>query len=138
MFLVAALFFLLALALVGITTIPILLSLLVVCAVVFRKSWVFFLAFILGFILDLLLLRPPGQTGLFLILFISIVFLYERKFETRTKTFVFISTFLGSLIYLWLFGYNQVLMQALVNSLLAVLFFRFVIPNLFRDLVPRS
>ncbi len=129
MFLVAALFFLLALALVGITTIPILLSLLVVCAVVFRKSWVFFLAFILGFILDLLLLRPPGQTGLFLILFISIVFLYERKFETRTKTFVFISTFLGSLVYLMIFGYNNVLIQAFINAVVGIFLFKFLISN---------
>lgn len=108
----------------GITTIPVLLSLLVVCAVVFRKSWVFFLAFGLGFLLDLFLLRPLGQTGLFFSILILALFLYERKFETRTLTFVFFASFLGSIIYLMIFGYNNVLIQSALNAIVGVLFFK--------------
>lgn len=110
----------------GITTIPFFLGLLVVCTVVFRKSWVFFWALGLGLFLDLISIRVLGYTGLMLTIFVFLIRLYEKKFETQTLTFVFISTFLGSLVYLQIFGYQQILLQSLINSLFAVLFFKFL------------
>jgi|SRR3989344_1024098 len=120
--------------LIGITTIPLPIPLLVIYAVVFRKSWIFFLAFGLGLLLDLFLLRSLGQTGLIFILLIFLVFLYEKKFETQTLTFVFFSTFLGSFIYLVVFGYNNALVQSFVNAVIGILFFKF----LWLKLDPRS
>jgi len=114
----------------GVTTIPFSVGLLAVGAVVFRKSRVFFLALGLGLFLDLAMIRPLGYTSLVLITFVFLIRLYERKFETQTSTFVFISSFLGSLIYLQLFAYNQVLLQALINALLAIILFRFCHPEL--------
>lgn len=133
--LILSLLMLFSMFLSGITTIPFFLGLLVVATVVFKKSWVFFLALILGLFLDLVMVRSLGQTGLFLILFTFLLFLYERKFETRTFPFVFISTFLGSMTYLMIFGYQNVVLQSLANSLLAVLLFKisgrllFLIPD---------
>jgi hypothetical protein len=110
----------------GITTIPFSIGLLAVSAVLFKKSRVFFLAFGLGLFLDLIMIRLLGYTSLVLTIFVFILFLYERKFETQTVAFVFISTFLGSFSYLWLFGYQMVFWQALVNALITILAFRLI------------
>lgn len=128
------LFFLLIMLLSSLTTIPFSIAILVVCAVIFKKSWVFFAAFLLGLFLDLSMLRPLGQTGLMFALFIFIVSLYERKFETQTLTFVFFTIFLGSTIYLMVFGYNNVLLQTFINAVIGVLLFKF----LWLKLGPRS
>lgn len=123
MLLVFILFFL-SIIMSGITTIPFFLGLLVVCTVVFKKSWVFFLALGLGLFLDLITIRALGYTALVLVIFVFLIRLYERKFETRTAAFVFISTFLGSLAYLRIFDYQQILLQSLLSSLFAVLLFK--------------
>jgi len=124
MLLIFVLLFLASLTFSGITTIPLAVPLLIVCSVIFRKPSVFFIAFILGLLFDLFLLRPLGQTGLFFIIAIFTVFIYERKFEIQTATVVFFSSFLASLIYLMVFKYDNVLIQSFVSSLLAILLFR--------------
>jgi len=111
-------------AISGITTIPFSIGLLAVSTVLFKKSWVFFLALGLGLFLDLISIRSLGYTGLIFTIFVFLIWLYERKFEIQTTAFVFISTSLGSLAYLKIFDYQQIFPQALVNSLLAILFFK--------------
>ena len=123
------LFFFIFAVLSGITTIPLAVSLLVVGSVFFRKSWVFFAAFGIGLLLDLFFLRDLGSTALMLIFFVLLIHLYERKFETRTIVFVFVSSFLGSFFYLQVFGYQQILMQSFADSLLAVLLFKILIKH---------
>ena len=110
----------------GITTIPFPIGLLAIVTILSKKPWVFFLALGLGLFLDLISIRALGYTSLALTIFVFILFLYERKFETRTIAFVFISTLLGSAIYLIIFGYQQIFLQSLVNSLLAVLIFKII------------
>lgn len=116
----------------GITTVPFFIGLLTIATVLFKKPWVFFLALGLGLFLDLILIRSLGHTALVLTIFVFLLFLYEKKFETQTVAFVFISTFLGSIFYLWLFEYQMVILQALVSAIVAVVFFR-VILNSFQD-----
>lgn len=123
--------FFLSIVAISLTTIPFPLAVLGVSAVIFRKSWVFFAAFLLGLIIDLFQLRFLGQTALFFVIFVFLLFLYRRKFETQTLTFVFFATFLGSFSYLWLFGYQMVFLQAFVNGLISIIFFR-VMLNLFQ------
>lgn len=123
MFLIFILFFLLIIAFSGITTIPLAIVLLVVVTVLFKKSWVFFVAFFLGLFLDLILIRPLGYTGLVFTIFVFLIWLYERKFETQTLTFVFFATFIGSIFYLWLFGYRMVFLQAFITALSAIVLF---------------
>ena len=110
----------------GITTIPLSVGLLAVNTVIFKRSWVFLLAFGLGLFADLIWVRTLGYSSLMLTIFVFLIRLYERKFETQTATFVFISTLLGSTIYLMVFGYNNVLIQSLVNALFAILVFRLI------------
>ena len=125
MFPIFILFFLLII-ISSLTTIPLSIAVLSVITVLFEKSWVFFAAFLLGLFLDLFGLRPLAQTSLFFVLFVFIIWLYERKFETQTLTFVFFSSFLGSLIYLIVFRYNNILFQAFVSALFAVLVFHLI------------
>jgi hypothetical protein len=124
MLLIVILLTLFTLLVSGITTIPFSLGLLAASAAVFRNSWVFFLALGLGLFLDLISLRFLGLTGLILIIYVLLIRLYERKFETKTSVFIFIFSFLGSLIYLNIFDYSQIFLQSFVNSLFAVLFFK--------------
>ena len=128
------LFFLVTILSSSLTTIPFSIALLVAATVIFKKSWVFFAAFLLGLFLDLSLLRALGQTGLVFTVFIFIISLYERKFEAQTLTFVFSAVFIGSLIYLKIFDYQQILIQSVINSFLGVLLFKF----LWLKLGPRS
>lgn len=120
------LFFLFTILISTLTTIPISIAILVVYAVMFKKPWVFFAAFIFGLFLDLSLLAPLGQTGLVLTIFVFLIRLYERKFETQTLTFVFFATFLGCFVYLKIFDYQQILLQSLISSLLAILLFNLI------------
>ncbi len=121
------LLFLAAIFLAGVTTVPLSIPLLIVLAVLIRKSWVFFAALGLGLFLDLILIRPLGYTSLVLTIIIFILFLYKRKFETQTLTFVFLASFLGSIFYLWIFGYSNALIQSLVNAILAALLFNVIL-----------
>lgn len=113
----------------GITTIPLLVGLTAASAVIFKKSRVFLLALGLGLFADLISVRVLGYSSLMLTIFVFLIRLYERKFETQTIPFVFIATFLGSLIYLRIFDYQNIFLQSLVNSFFAVLFFKFSIRN---------
>lgn len=110
----------------GVTTIPFSIGLMTIFAVLLKRSWLFFLALGLGLFLDLIALRTLGYASLALTIFVFILFLYERKFETRTAAFVFISSFFGSIFYLMIFGYNNIFLQSLASSLLAVLAFKII------------
>lgn len=134
MLLLFIIFFLLTMLLSALTTIPLFIAIIVVATVIFKKPWIFFIAFLLGLFLDLFLLRSLGQTGLILSIFILIITLYERKFEAQTLAFVFFTTFLGSFIYLMIFGYNNVLVQSLITALVAVLLFKILYSRKLRKL----
>lgn len=73
-----------------------------------------------------------GGTALFLVIFTALIFLYQRRFEIQTAAFVGIAGFLGSLVYLAVFGYDNIFLQALVNALMSVLFFRVMMSSFHR------
>jgi len=94
-----------------------------VLLVIYRRIWVFALAFVGGIVLDSMTVRPLGSTSLFLECFLFLILLYERKYEIESYPFILVSSFLGILIYLFLFGYENALIQSVVGSLLAVFLF---------------
>ncbi|MBI2049575.1 hypothetical protein HYT32_01590 [Candidatus Roizmanbacteria bacterium] len=110
----------------SLTTLPIIVVLVLYFTIVFKRSWVFIVAILGGLFIDHFMLMDLGATSLFLVTLTFMVFLYQRKFEIQTAPFVAIASFIGSVIYLKVFGHNYVLMQALVASLLAVLLFKFL------------
>ncbi len=107
----------------SLTSVPLVLSFLIALYLLKREVWIFPLAFFSGLVLDSLLLRPLGQTSLFFTLFLFLVELYERKFEIKTFSFVFMSSFLGSIAYLIIFGGN-IFPNVLISSFLAYLIFK--------------
>lgn len=107
----------------SITTLPLVFLTLLCFAVLTRKEWIFVIAFIAGLAVDALSFRALGQSSLYFILYIFLVFLYERKFEISTKYFIFIASFLGSFGFLIIFSYNNVVLQSLISSIIGVLIF---------------
>ena len=109
------------------TSIPLIFILLLNLMVIEKKPWVFAAAFFSGLALDILTLRFLGETGLFFIIFLFIVSLYERKFETANVYFILFSSFLGSIIYLIIFGARLILPVAVIASFIATfIFFMFI------------
>lgn len=101
-------------------SLPLILDLIVILHIYKRESWVFVASFFIGIVLDIMQVRPFGHTGLFFIIALFIIFLYERKYETATREFVFFFTLLAGGVYLWIFNGSFSALPALVNSLVAV------------------
>lgn len=110
-----------------ITSMPLVLDILIVFYITKRNSGIFILSFISGVVLDIFGVRVLGLTSIFFITFIFIILQYGRKFEIATYPFVFFSSLMGGLFYLWLFKYDDVFMQGVANSIIAVLMFKFSI-----------
>ena len=121
---IATLIFFLAVILSALTTFPVIVSMILCFTVVSKSPKIFILAILGGLLIDVFFLRIPGSTSLFLVIFAFMIFLYQKRFEIQTYVFVFIGTFLGSVIYLKIFGYDEIFLQSLVSSLLALFLFR--------------
>jgi cell shape-determining protein MreD len=107
----------------SVTTLPLVFLTLLCLAVLIRKEWIFAVAFLAGLVLDVFSFRLPGQSSLYFIVYIFLVFLYQRKFEIATKYFIFAASFFGSLIFLIIFSYNNLFLQSLISSIIGVLIF---------------
>lgn len=108
---------------ISLTTIPLILDLILLLYILNRKYWVYFVAFFLGMVLDIVSLRQVGLTSLFFIIFLFLITLYENKFEINTIPFVFFFSFFGSLAFLFIFGGSFIFLQALVSSIFSTLLF---------------
>ncbi|OGH23160.1 MAG: hypothetical protein A3F31_04180 [Candidatus Levybacteria bacterium RIFCSPHIGHO2_12_FULL_38_12] len=115
-----------------ITSLPLILTSLLLFFTYRRSNRVFLAAFGVGILIDVLKLRQLGISSTYYIIFLFLVSLYERKFEIKTIPFVIIVSFLGSLGYLALVNSSEILFRALVSSILAVTTFH-VTANLFRN-----
>lgn len=107
----------------SVTTLPLVLLLFLNAAVIAKKTWVFPAAFLTGAVLDILLLNPLGKTSLFLVVFLFIVLLYDKKFDIQTFPFVFLASFIGSFVYFIAFQISNVFAQALTSTAIAALSF---------------
>ncbi|MBI2074249.1 MAG: hypothetical protein HYT83_00255 [Candidatus Levybacteria bacterium] len=111
----------------SVTTIPLVLNVLLVYYIVKKESWVVGAAFFSGFLLDIITLGHLGKSSVFLIIFLFIVMLYEKKFEIQTVTFVFFSSFSSSIIFLFVYGYQNIFINAFVSSIISIFFFLMLI-----------
>jgi hypothetical protein len=117
-----SLFFLLFIAVLlesTVVSMPLVFIILLCGAVVFASPAIFFWAFFTGIVLDAMMLQILGARSLFLLLVLTVAFLYQRKFEIQRLRFILIFSFLGSLLYGWIFEYDYVLMQAIIASVVA-------------------
>lgn len=111
---------------ISFTTIPLILNLILLLYIFNRKNWVYFAAFFSGMILDIAALRQIGTTSLFFIIFLFIANLYENKFEINSLPFIFFFSFLGSFIFLLIFGGNFIFWQTLVSAVFSALLFALI------------
>lgn len=108
----------------SVTTLPLVILFFLNAAVVTKKTWIFPIAFLTGLVLDILLLNPMGKTSLFLVIFLFIVLLYDKKFDIQTFPFVFLSSFIGSLIYfIVILHIPNIFTQAIVSAVISTLSF---------------
>lgn len=106
------------------TTIPLVLVSLICLTIIYKEDVLFVLAFIFGVFLDLILFRTIGLSSLFFVVFLFLILIYQRKFEIKTAGFVLIASFLGSLTYLLLFSYhNLIILQAIAGATTGLLMF---------------
>ena len=124
-FLIISFLFLIILS--GITSLPLSVAFVSSVSVIYKNPMLFFIVFLLGLFLDLLNLRYLGQTSLFLVILVLLIWLYEKKFETKTVTFVLISTFVGSILYLKIFESSIMFLTSLANSFFAFLVFKILV-----------
>ncbi len=107
----------------SVTTLPLVLLFFLNAAVITKKTWVFPAAFLAGAVLDILLLNPLGKTSLFLVIFLFIILLYDKKFDIQTFPFIFLASFMGSFVYFIAFQISNVFAQALISTAIAALSF---------------
>ena len=107
----------------SILQVPFVLLVLFIMSIMYKSEWVFPIGFISGLVLDMLLFRPLGLSSMFFILFLFLVFLYERKFELRSIWFVVMMSCFGSFAYLLFFGNVFLIVQVLFSVGLCVLLF---------------
>lgn len=102
---------------------PITLCLLLIFFIHAKGNGVFFFAFIAGVVLDILHVDPVGLRSIFFLLFLLIIFLYERKFEVNTLPFVFGASVIGSFLYFLLFSYRVFFLLPFASGILGIVFF---------------
>ena len=85
-----------------------------------KKNIVFPLAFILGLILDSFYLRTLGTTSLFFLIFLFALFSYAKKFEIDNISFIFVSSFLGSMALFLIFKDSSILIKSFIVAIFTV------------------
>ncbi len=102
---------------------PLVFILLLCYSILNRSSKVFISAFVIGILLDLFALRTLGSTSIYFLLFFALLLLYQRKYEIKTYTFVLVSAFTGSYLYLLFFGGDTSVLRSVLCSILAAVIF---------------
>lgn len=128
MWFIIILIFILTLLQGSVTTLPLVILFFLIAAVVTKKNWIFPSAFLVGIALDVFLLNPVGKTSLFLIVFLFVVLLYDKKFDIQTFPFVFLASFIGSLIYFITVSHtSNIFTQAILSGIISTFSFWIVV-----------
>jgi hypothetical protein len=106
-----------------VTIIPLVLVCLLCMTIFKRDASVFPIAFFAGIFLDIFVLHIIGGASIFFLVFVLLILLYQRKYEINSYPFVAVSSFLGSWMFLVIFGYGGAILQALLASLIAIFLF---------------
>lgn len=95
-------------------SLPLSLIVLLIFTIFWQDEVVFLFAISSGFIVDALLFRSLGSTGIFYVLFLGLVLLYRQKFEIQTFPFALVFSLVGCLGYLLFFGSTNLFFQLLL------------------------
>lgn len=100
------------------TTIPLTLLIILFITIVLRESDVFIFAFLSGLLLDIFSYRALGISSAIFVTLITLIFLYQRKFEIESFNFLVLISFSGILVYLFVTGASNLIFQTLFSTLL--------------------
>ncbi|HXS14910.1 MAG TPA: hypothetical protein VN711_02190 [Candidatus Saccharimonadales bacterium] len=84
--------------------VPLVFLLIFLTALFVRKEWIFLAAIASGVLLDSVTFRFLGESSLFFMCFLGILFAYEKKFETQSLGFVMTALGIGTFFYALFFG----------------------------------
>lgn len=102
----------------SILMLPLVLLIILLFGVLYKQTWIFLAAFLLGIFLDILTFGRIGESSIFFLSVMGIVFLYERKFEIQSIPFISIFSFISTLIYGCIFASSFFFWQAIVMAIL--------------------
>lgn len=102
---------------------PLVLALLIVLQIAYRSGVVMITAFLAGIFLDALLFRPLGQSSFFFLSFLTLLVLYERRFEVQTYPFLLGSVVAGTTVYLVFFESRAFFVQVVATLVLSLILF---------------
>jgi cell shape-determining protein MreD len=105
------------------TTLPLTLVCLICFTIFKRDTSVFPYAFFAGLFIDVFRVQPLGGTSLFYVGFLFLILLYKKKYEIYSFPFVMMATFSGSFFQLLFYGYENVILQAVISAVIASLLF---------------
>lgn len=108
---------------VTVSSVPLVLLSILLFAILYKESWIFPAAFLMGILLDILLFQTVGIRSIFFVVILGAVFLYQRKFEIQSLPFVGIATFLIAALYGSIFGLGYPVLIAVVSSIFAGIIF---------------
>lgn len=108
------------------TTIPLMLMSILLLYVFWRDRSLYIFSFLSGVLFDVLSVQKIGVSSVFLVSFLFLVVLYERKFEIDTIYFVLFASFLGSFMMSILFSYPSPIIYSGVNAIIAGAVFAFL------------
>ncbi len=91
--------------------------------ILYRNIWTINTAFFGGLLLDILTVRTFGSTSIFVICWLFLISLYDRKYEINSRLFIFISSLLGASIYLFVFGFDNLNLQPFISASSAIILF---------------
>jgi len=101
-----------------IITVPLTFLIIIFSAVTLKNNEVFILAFLSGLLLDVLTLGTIGLTSAFFVSFVMLIFLYQKKFEIESLSFVSMAALIGSIVYLFLTNSNHLVPESLFATFL--------------------
>jgi rod shape-determining protein MreD len=107
----------------NVTTLPLVLLIILFATVVLKQKEMFAVAFFAGLMLDLLSFHVVGFSSIYFTVMVLVVFLYRRKFEIESLSFITIFSFLSALVYLFLEGSSYIVIQSLIGSIVMILSF---------------
>lgn len=88
-----------------------------------RNTTTFIYAFFVGIVFDILIVQKVGFTSLYLITFLYLVYLYQRKFEINTLPFVLIATKIAVISSYFIFGRSGLFLMLIISLIFSVLLF---------------
>lgn len=106
--------------------VPLVFIFLFLTTIIYPKNTTLLIVFFTGIVLDILSVRIIGETSLFLLVYFLIVLLYRSKFEIKGYYSILLFSFIGSLVYILIFKYENPVFISILSGIIAVSIYKFL------------